>query len=175
MSGHAQTTLSPAVPPSHAHPSPLARPVLIVGLHRPILIACARSLNPFPLCCRADPPRRARCGDGQLYDEPPCTDYAELAPLHAGRWLGAPYAMPTNISSSPAELFQTAAGLPLLLTLAVLALHATCYALQLACGGSEDVDAASDDVRTPRDLMRESIARGGVRAEQAPLLPTKDL
>ena len=114
--------------------------------------------------------RRARCTDNELYDEPPCTDYVDFTP-YPGRWIGAPLPMPTNISSSPGELFETAAGLPLLLTLAVLILHATCYAAQLLCGGREDTEP--EDFLSPRDAMNATIARGGLRADQAPLLPSK--
>ena len=79
--------------------------------------------------------------------------------------------MATNITSSPADLFQTAAGLPLLLTLAVLVLHATCYVIQLSCGAGEDGEA--DGILSPRDALHDSIARGGRggRGDKAPLLP----
>ena len=61
-----------------------------------------------------------------------------------------------RISSSPIELFQTAAGLPLLLTLGVLLLHAACCVLQLSCGATdEDVPAEG------RHALHSAIAGHG--------------
>jgi hypothetical protein len=104
--------------------------------------------------------RSARCTDEMLYDEPPCTDYAEL-PAH-----GAPARSPRTITSSPAELLQTAAGLPLLLTLVVLVLHAACCAFQLSCAGCRD----DDDGASPREALHDTLSRGGQRPDKAPLL-----
>ena len=83
----------------------------------------------FAVACNASDAVYNRCADDLLYDEPPCTDYADPTPR--GR-----LDEDIQLDSSPAELFQTAAGLPLLLTLSVLLLHITCCAMQVACGSS---------------------------------------
>ena len=62
---------------------------------------------------------------------------------------------PVRISSSPIELFQTASGLPLLLTLGVLLLHAVCCVLQLSCGANDDV---VEDPAEGRRALHSSIA-----------------
>ena len=106
--------------------------------------------------------RRARCSDELLYSEPPCTDYAELlaSRVPVVRWGAVMEASDgsvptTTLASSPTELFETAAGLPLLLTLAVLFLHLTCCVLQRSCGSSDDIS-----IGVPRDVLHEAIARG---------------
>ena len=101
----------------------------------------------------------ARCADTLLYDEPPCTDYADLTPPRLARY---PADSLPNLVSSPAELFATASGLPLLLTLAVLLLHACCCSLQACCGGG---DGADDDDASKgsgeREAVRAAVKSGG--------------
>ena len=153
---------------------------------------CRTLCTQFAATCNGSEAVLARCNDELLYDEPPCTDYAELPASRRGptRWMGAsnsPDALlllpasvgalpPTALASSPVELFQTAAGLPLLLTLGVLLMHATCCALQLSCGSSDDADAAADSGSggaTPsRDALHETIANGGRRADPRSALLT---
>lgn len=123
------------------------------------------------LCVRwttALPRRRARCADNLLYDEPPCTDYADLVPERMTRY-------PANtmpLVSSPAELFSTASGLPFMLTLAVLMLHLCCCGLQSVLGSGDGEEDADDEKgaqkESPRDAIREALARGGQRG--APLV-----
>ena len=136
-------------------------------------------------------PRSARCADASLYDEPPCTDYVDLPP--PGLISKFPADRLPNVTSSPTELFATAAGLPMLLTFAVLLLHVGCCALQAACGSpaadEDDESAASDRSgglglgakaarasgggaagETPREELKEAIARSGHRAVDAPLI-----
>lgn len=122
-------------------------------------------------------PPRARCADDLLYDEPPCTDYADLPTLQLPLQLSAAELSMSRedglpaLPSSPAELFQTAAGLPLLLTLFVLVLHGGCCALQLTCGGSFLDEPRAEE---PRTALREALRRGGLRAEEAPLAPPRE-
>lgn len=121
---------------------------------------CSSDPTPFKVCrslcvqfadaCNGSDAVLTRCNDELLYDEPPCTDYAELPP--------SPWALPIDsLTSSPAELFHTAAGLPLLVTLMVLVLHATCCALQHICGSKGFADDYSDE--TPRDAVRIALRR----------------
>ena len=75
--------------------------------------------------------------------------------------------------SSPVELFHTILGLPMLLTLAVLILHLTCCMLQSACGSARDdeQDTLATSARTPREEVREAMARGGQRTDnKSPLI-----
>ena len=65
---------------------------------------------------------------------------------------------PMPLSSSPVELFQTASGLPLLLTLGVLLLHSVCCVLQFSCGASHENDEGSNDRRASKRALHESIA-----------------
>ena len=114
--------------------------------------------------------RRARCADNLLYDEPPCTDYADHAPLRLTRLVPSSTDGP-KLVSSPAELFQTATGLPLVLTLLVLLAHLACCVLQRACGSGDAGDALeADDSATPRAALKEAIARGGHMPDRAPLI-----
>ena len=151
---------------------------------------CRTLCTQFAATCNGSDAVLARCNDELLYDEPPCTDYAELPASRRGptRWMGPSNSAdarllrpasigalpPTVLSSSPVELFQTAAGLPLLLTLGVLMMHATCCALQLSCGSSDDGDATDSGAgeATPsRDALNDTIANGGRRADlRSPLL-----
>ena len=97
---------------------------------------------------------RARCADNLLYDEPPCTDYAEPRPYGPG-YARYPH---DNLISSPEELFQTIQGLPFMLTLGVLLLHLTCCTLQWACGAGDDGE--DRNARSPHAVaMRESLER----------------
>jgi hypothetical protein len=72
------------------------------------------------------------------------------------------------LPSSPIELFETAAGLPLVLTLVVLVLHLTCCSTQYVLG-SDPFAADAANPETPRHMMREALARGGLKPEEAPL------
>ena len=84
----------------------------------------------FAEACNGSDSVVARCADELLYDGPPCTDYAELsnAPMRLPLFPAAgDAAVPISLASSPVSLFRTAAGLPLVLTLAVLLLHASCW------------------------------------------------
>ena len=89
----------------------------------------------FAEACNGSDSVLARCADDLLYDEQPCTDYADLSPARYTRFPAdsLPGSLP-NISSSPAELFQTVSGLPLLITVVVLLLHLCCCVVQSACG-----------------------------------------
>lgn len=100
-----------------------------------------------------------------------------MTPPRLARYL-ADSSLPTLVSS-PAELFQTAAGLPLLLTLAVLLLHLACCGLQAACGSANEADADDDaKARAPREEVREAIATqsGSQRrlAADSPLIAQAD-
>ena len=134
---------------------------------------CRTLCTQFAATCNGSEAVLARCNDELLYDDPPCTDYAELPSWRGGsmRWMAesnVPHPLdlsfmlpasgdgpssPVRISSSPVELFQTASGLPLLLTLGVLLLHAVCCVLQLSCGASDDEDPAEG-----RSALHSSIA-----------------
>ena len=115
----------------------------------------------------------ARCADNLLYDEPPCTDYADPLPPRITR-LAADVSIDGALVSSPVELFHTAAGLPVLLTLAVLMMHLLCCALQSACGSGSDeaYDTFATSARTPREEVKEAIALGGQRrrTDKSPLI-----
>ena len=115
----------------------------------------------------------ARCADNLLYDEPPCTDYADPLPPRITR-LAADVSIDGDLVSSPVELFHTAAGLPVLLTLAVLMMHLLCCALQSACGSGSDeaYDTFATSARTQskfchvysaRALPRAALFRHGAR------------
>ena len=97
--------------------------------------------------------------------------------LPLGRGRGLP-----NVTASPTELFATASGLPLLLTLAVLLLHLACCAVQGACGASDVDDADSDAgglsyrstpgrMATPKEEV-DAIATGMVDRGVEPLIPS---
>ena len=134
---------------------------------------CRTLCTQFAATCNGSEAVLARCNDELLYDDPPCTDYAELPSWRGGptRWMSESnvpqpldLVLPSSgegpaavrISSSPIELFQTAAGLPLLLTLGVLLLHAACCVLQLSCGATdEDVPAEG------RHALHSAIAGHG--------------
>ena len=134
---------------------------------------CRTLCTQFAATCNGSEAVLARCNDELLYDDPPCTDYAELPSWRGGptRWMAESnvpqpldLVLPSSgegpvavrISSSPIELFQTAAGLPLLLTLGVLLLHAACCVLQLSCGATDDEDPAEG-----RRALHSSITGGG--------------
>lgn len=122
---------------------------------------CRSLCMQFADACNGSEAVLARCADDTLYDEPPCTDYAELPPLLGTvRWMavgGVP--PPAGLSSSPAELFHTAAGLPLLLALAVLLAHVFCCALQSACGSGDDSEGSGAfPTPSPRDALRDALA-----------------
>ena len=74
------------------------------------------------------------------------------------------------LASSPSELFRTAAGLPLLVTMLVLFLHASCCALQLACGsnilGEHDEADAVHEEQTSREAMLAALK---LRSEETQL------
>jgi hypothetical protein len=131
----------------------------------------------FAVACNGSDAVLARCADEALYSAPPCTDYAEAAaavgrvpllPLDAAPAAGAPL---PPLDSSPVDLFRTAAGLPLLLALLVLGLHAACCTAQLACGGNLFAAEPEEGARSARDAVRDDLARSGLRAEEAPLKP----
>ena len=55
--------------------------------------------------------------------------------------------------------------------LAVLLLHLSCCVLQSACGSpSGEVEGNEGDGRTPREELKEALARGGHRPAEAPLI-----
>ena len=122
----------------------------------------SRSSNAHPRCVCCPVADRARCADNQLNDEPPCTNYADPMPRRAARF---PVDSLPNITSSPVELFQTASGLPLLLTLAVLLLHIWAAACCRPRAGP-----------MPTAVMRRGWRRtvalraDGHRADRAPLI-----
>lgn len=106
----------------------------------------------FALACNGSEAVLTRCNDDLLYDEPPCTDYAELVP--------SPWLLPSKeLTSSPVELFHTAAGLPLLVTLLVLALHTLCCGLQHVFGSRFDDESAALEMETPREAVRLALAK----------------
>ena len=106
----------------------------------------------FALACNGSEAVLTRCNDNLLYDEPPCTDYAELVP--------SPWLLPgKELTSSPVELFHTAAGLPLLVTLLVLALHTLCCGLQHVFGSRFDDESAALESETPREAVRLALAK----------------
>ena len=109
---------------------------------------CARVAN---ACNSSDADLRA-CHEESVYDEPPCTDYAtdELTP-------GAP----PRAAPSPAESLQTAAGLPVLLGLAAVVLHAILCLVQCMCGGGTAVD--SDAAPGAREALKKLIATHEMR------------
>ena len=111
--------------------------------HRVCRSLCVQFAN----ACNGSEAVLSRCSDNLLYDEPPCTDYAEVI---VSPWEQAN----SRLASSPAELFHTASGIPLILTLLVLALHAGCCALQYACGSRLD-----EPEESPRDEVREALRR----------------
>ncbi len=103
----------------------------------------------------------SRCSDDLLYDEPPCTDYADASypPLSGGSAAVDAASLGLKLASSPAELLQTAAGLPLMLAVFVVILHAVCCFVQGACG-AEDGQPDQEAKATPRDAMRHALGRG---------------
>ena len=128
----------------------------------------------FAEACNGSESVLARCADDLLYDEPPCTDYADLSPARYTRFPAdsLPGSLP-NITSSPAELFQTVSGLPLLITVVVLLLHLCCCVCQSACGSpDEGDDAFVPPQQTPRDDLKEAMlgVSGQSRADRAPLI-----
>ena len=131
----------------------------------------------FAEACNGSDSVLARCADDLLYDEPPCTDYADLSPARYTRSPAdsLPGSMP-NISSSPAELFQTVSGLPLLITVVVLLLHLCCCVVQSACGAPEEEEAAPSLAGSAKGELKEAIVGassgggGSGRADRAPLI-----
>ena len=146
-------------------------------MRAPLSQVCRTLCVQFAEACNGSDSVLARCADDLLYDEPPCTDYADLSPARYTRFPAdsLPGSMP-NISSSPAELFQTVSGLPLLITVVVLLLHLCCCVVQSACGAPEEEEAAPSLAGSAKGELKEAIVGassgggGSGRADRAPLI-----
>ena len=142
-----------------------------IGTFRPKV--CRSLCVQFANNCNGSASVHARCADNLLYDEPPCTDYADFITRGSSRALDPWMTASEMARPSPTELFNTAAGLPLIITLAVLLLHASCCALQYACGaGSGDEEGLKhDDDMRPGDHVRNAVEPlSDARASKSPLL-----
>jgi hypothetical protein len=129
----------------------------------PMQKVCRSLCVQFAETCNGSESVLARCSDDLLYDEPPCTDYAELY---------EPYMLPQggHLLSSPLELYNTVAGAPLLLFAMVVALHVCCCSLQWVAGGGGPFDGPDEHPSAPLRRVFEDYDRQhpeGARARKA--------
>ena len=140
---------------------------------------CRSLCHQFADACNASDAVLARCSDPLLYSDPPCSDYASYERLV----ISSPFTLvpggavaptwelrdggvqrPMTLPTAPAQLYRTAAGLPVFFALVVLCLHALCCTAQAACGGGGG--GAIDRKRPARDAVQSVFSGDGERLVQ---------
>jgi len=114
---------------------------------------CRTLCMQFANACNASDAVLAQCYDNLLYDDPPCTDYA---PLLADRSVDA-HGVAIWPAPSPSELFDTVAGLPVLLAILAVVLHATHYFVQCLCGGGDSGHESARRAASARERLHDTF------------------